>query len=110
MPPRLAKAETLRILMAMIASAASAGPAVLLFEDLHWADPTTCEALDLLVAGLGGIAAFVVATYRPEFNPALCRAAGRYPSAAHPPQRGTEPRPHPALLPAASRFPPTSCR
>ena len=68
-PPRLAKAETLRILMAMIASAASAAPAVLLFEDLHWADPTTCEALDLLVSGLAGVPVFVVATYRPEFTP-----------------------------------------
>lgn len=75
-PPRLAKAETLRILMAMIASAASAAPAVLLFEDLHWADPTTCEALDLLVSGLPGIAAFVVATYRPEFSPRFAGQPG----------------------------------
>ena len=68
-PPRLAKAETLRILLAMIASAASAAPAVLLIEDLHWADPTTREALDLLVGRLDRIAVFVVATYRPEFKP-----------------------------------------
>lgn len=68
-PPRLAKQETLRILMAMVDSAATDAPAVLLFEDLHWADPTTCEALDILVSKLGTMPVFVVATYRPEFSP-----------------------------------------
>lgn len=68
-PPRLAKKETLRILMAMIASACSVAPAVMLFEDLHWADATTLEALDMVVSLLGKIAVFVVATYRPEFAP-----------------------------------------
>lgn len=67
--PRLAKAETLRILMAMIASASAVAPAVMLFEDLHWADATTCEALDLLVSLLDRIPVFVVVTYRPDFGP-----------------------------------------
>ena len=75
-PPRIAKEETLRILLAMIASAAAPAPAVLLFEDLHWADPSTCEALDLLVAKLGRVAVFVVATFRPEFAPRWAGAPG----------------------------------
>ncbi len=65
--PRLAKKETLRILMAMIASACSPAPAIMLFEDLHWADATTLEAIDLLTELLGETAVF--ATYRPEFKP-----------------------------------------
>jgi len=78
-PPRLAKAETLRILMAMIASASSTAPSVMLFEDLHWADATTLEGIDMLVSMLDRIPVFVVATYRPEFVPRwagspVCRA------------------------------------
>ncbi|WP_421696453.1 AAA family ATPase [Aestuariivirga sp.] len=73
--PRLAKAETLRILMAMIASASAAAPAVMLFEDLHWADATTLETIDLLVSRLGQMPVLVVATYRPEFCPRWAGAA-----------------------------------
>ncbi len=69
LPPRLAKEETLRVLLAMVASAASAAPVILLFEDLHWADPTTCEALELLVSKLSSMPVFLVATYRPDFAP-----------------------------------------
>jgi len=67
--PRLAKRETLRILTAMIASISSPAPAIMLFEDLHWADATTLEAIDLVVGLLGEAAVLVVATYRPEFMP-----------------------------------------
>ena len=74
-PPRLAKAETLRILLAMIASACAAAPAVMLFEDLHWADATTLEAIDLLVSQRERIPVFLVATCRPEFTPRWAGAA-----------------------------------
>jgi class 3 adenylate cyclase/tetratricopeptide (TPR) repeat protein len=67
--PRLAKKETQRILMAMIRSASSVAPAVMLFEDLHWADATTLEAIELVVSLLRDLPVFVVATYRPEFTP-----------------------------------------
>lgn len=67
--PRLAKKETQRILLAMIASASSQAPAIMLFEDLHWADATTLEAIDLVASRLAEMAVFVVATYRPEFVP-----------------------------------------
>jgi class 3 adenylate cyclase/tetratricopeptide (TPR) repeat protein len=67
--PRLAKKETQRILMAMIKSASSAAPAVMLFEDLHWADATTLEAIDLVASLLREMPVLVVATYRPEFEP-----------------------------------------
>ena len=68
-PPRLAKAETLRILIAMIASVCADAPAVMLFEDLHWADPTTLEGIDLVVSRLASIPVFMVTTYRTEFVP-----------------------------------------
>lgn len=73
--PRAVRADTLRILMAILASASSAAPAVLLFEDLHWADATTCELIDLLVAQIRQTPVLVVTTYRPEFDPGWAAAS-----------------------------------
>ena len=43
--PRLAKQETMRVMEDMIAAAANLRPTLLLYEDVHWADPTSLEAL-----------------------------------------------------------------
>ena len=40
----------------------------MIFEDLHWIDPTSRELLDLTVER---VAALLVVTYRPEFQPPL---------------------------------------
>jgi predicted ATPase len=42
---------------------------VLLFEDVHWADPTTLEVLDLLIDRVKTVPLLVVLTHRPEFQP-----------------------------------------
>ena len=47
-------------------AAASARPAVLVIEDLHWADDAMLEFLDHLVSTAGDVALFVVVTARPE--------------------------------------------
>ena len=49
MTPQKQKDETLRTLVDLVAAAARKQPSVVLFEDLHWADHTTLEMLDLLV-------------------------------------------------------------
>ena len=41
---------------------------VLLFEDLHWADPTTLVLLELLLASQPEMPPFIVCTARPEFE------------------------------------------
>ena len=69
MSPRLAKEETIRVLVDIVKAAASAQPGLMLFEDAHWADPTTLDTLGLLVAQLGSIPLLVVFTNRPEFQP-----------------------------------------
>ena len=38
-----------------------------LFEDLHWADPTTLEFLYVLVERINGMAALAIVTARPHF-------------------------------------------
>ncbi|WP_119272006.1 adenylate/guanylate cyclase domain-containing protein [Taklimakanibacter deserti] len=67
--PRLAKQETVRVMEDMVAAAARLRPTLLLFEDMHWADPTTLETLERLIGKLAGIPLLIVATYRPEFEP-----------------------------------------
>src|SRR6202011_5613378 len=43
-------------------------PSVMLFEDAHWADPTTLEVLDLLIDRVRTVPLLVVLTHRPEFR------------------------------------------
>ena len=40
----------------------------MLFEDAHWADPTTLEVLDLLIDRRRTVPLLLVLTYRPEFQ------------------------------------------
>ena len=50
-------------------ASAKAQPVVVVFEDLHWADPTTLDVLRG-IAERGALAPlFIVATTRPEFRP-----------------------------------------
>ena len=44
-------------------------PLVGVFEDLHWADPTTLELLDQLVAAIEHLPMLLVATSRPDSRP-----------------------------------------
>jgi predicted ATPase len=49
MTPQKFKEETLRALVDTTEAIARLQPTVMLFEDIHWADPTTLEVIDLLV-------------------------------------------------------------
>jgi class 3 adenylate cyclase/tetratricopeptide (TPR) repeat protein len=66
--PQKHKDETLRTLVDITEAAALQQPSVMLFEDVHWADPTTLEALDLLIDRVKAIPLLVVLTHRPEFQ------------------------------------------
>ena len=67
--PQKHKDETLRTLVDLTEAAARKQPTVMLYEDLHWADPTTLETLDLLVDRVRTIPLLIVLTHRPEFQP-----------------------------------------
>jgi class 3 adenylate cyclase/tetratricopeptide (TPR) repeat protein len=73
MTPRRAKEETIRVLLSIVKAAARAEPFLLLFEDVHWADPTTLETLSLLIDRLDSIPALLLLTHRPEFEPPWSR-------------------------------------
>jgi class 3 adenylate cyclase len=68
MTPQKHKDETLRTLVDIIEAAARRQPSVMLFEDAHWADPTTLEVLDLLIDRVKTVPLLVVLTHRPEFR------------------------------------------
>jgi class 3 adenylate cyclase len=68
MIPEKFKDETLRSLVDLSEAAAKKQPSVLLFEDAHWADPTTLEVLDLLIDRVRDIPLLIVFTHRPEFQ------------------------------------------
>src|SRR6202035_1312495 len=52
-----------------LADRAERAPMLMAWEDLHWADPTTLEALGMLIEQAPTAALLVVATYRPELTP-----------------------------------------
>ena len=54
----------------VLLEAGDARPAVLVFEDVHWADPTTLELLERLVRELATEPVLVLVTLRPELMPA----------------------------------------
>src|SRR5215471_13037711 len=68
MTPQKFKDETLRALVDTTEAIARRQPAVMLFEDLHWADPTTLEVMDLLIHRVRNLPLLIVLTHRPEFS------------------------------------------
>jgi len=68
MTPQKFKDETLRALVDLTEAAANKQPSVMLYEDLHWADPTTLEVLDLMIDRVKTMPLLIVLTHRPEFQ------------------------------------------
>jgi class 3 adenylate cyclase/tetratricopeptide (TPR) repeat protein len=44
-------------------------PVLMLFEDMHWADPTSLELLTLIIEHLQKLPVLLVITFRPEYQP-----------------------------------------
>ena len=68
MAPQKQKDETIRTLVDLTLASARDRPSIMLFEDAHWADPTTLEVLDLLVDRARNVPLLIVLTHRPEFR------------------------------------------
>src|SRR5580704_14832903 len=60
---------TLDAIVAWLIELAEGTPVLMAWEDLHWADPTTLEALGMLIEQAPTAAMLVVATNRPELTP-----------------------------------------
>jgi class 3 adenylate cyclase/tetratricopeptide (TPR) repeat protein len=67
--PRRQKQKTLEAIVEWLSRIAERGPARLIVEDLHWADPSTLELIDLLIERVPDARLFVALVSRPEFVP-----------------------------------------
>src|SRR6185436_17766884 len=66
--PQKRKEKTLHAQLAQVEGLAARQPVLMVFEDVHWSDPTTRESLDLLVERVPQLRVLVVITFRPEFS------------------------------------------
>jgi class 3 adenylate cyclase len=67
--PQRKKERTLAALLRQLQALVRQQPVLMIFEDLHWIDPTSREVLDLTVENVAVLPVLLVATYRPEFQP-----------------------------------------
>jgi len=67
--PQRKKERTLAALLRQFQALTRRQPVLMIFEDLHWIDPTSREVLDLTVEKITDLPVLLVATYRPEFQP-----------------------------------------
>jgi len=67
--PQKHKERTLHAQVAQLAGLAAHQPVLMVFEDVHWSDPTTRESLDLLVDRVPTLRVLMIITFRPEFTP-----------------------------------------
>ena len=67
--PQRQKQRTFEVLIEQLAGLARKRPVLQLYEDLHWADPSTLELLEMVVERARGLPILVVMTHRPQFSP-----------------------------------------
>ena len=66
--PQQRRQRTLEALTGQLAGLASQQPVLMIFEDVHWIDPTSLEALNRTVDRIKTLPALLIVTFRPEFN------------------------------------------
>jgi class 3 adenylate cyclase/tetratricopeptide (TPR) repeat protein len=60
--------KTLQALTVQLADLASRRPVLMIFEDAHWTDPTSLEAIGRTVDRIITLPVLLIVTFRPEFN------------------------------------------
>ena len=67
--PQKRKEKTLAALLAQLDGAAARQPVFMIFEDIHWIDPTSLELLATIVEHVPQLRLLLLVTARPEFTP-----------------------------------------
>jgi predicted ATPase len=67
--PHQRRQRTLEALTTQIEALARRSPVLMIFEDAHWADPTSLESFSRSVDRIRGLGVLLIVTYRPEFEP-----------------------------------------
>ena len=66
--PEQRRQRTLEALMSQLAGLARRQPVLMIFEDVHWIDPTSLEVLGRTLDRIKTLPALLIVTFRPEFN------------------------------------------
>ena len=66
--PAQQRAQTMQMFTRLLVKEAALKPVLLIYEDLHWIDPTTLELLETLLDALSDHKILVLATARPTFE------------------------------------------
>jgi class 3 adenylate cyclase/predicted ATPase len=69
LPPHQRRQKTLEALTAQLEALSRSNPILMIFEDLHWIDPTSLELLGRTVDRLRTLRVLLLVTNRPEFEP-----------------------------------------
>jgi class 3 adenylate cyclase/predicted ATPase len=75
MNPQKRKEKTLAALLTQLESWAHQHAVLLIYEDVHWIDPTTQQLLDMVVERVARLPVLLLITFRPEFTPPWNRQA-----------------------------------
>ena len=67
--PQLRRQKTLEALTAQLEALSSSNPVLMMFEDAHWIDPTSLEAVGRAVDRIRTLRVLLIVTHRPEFEP-----------------------------------------
>lgn len=67
--PQQIKEKTTQAFVDQIEALAQRQPLLMIFEDVHWIDPSSQEILDRLVARIGKLPVLIELTFRPEYLP-----------------------------------------
>ena len=67
--PEQRRQRTLDALILQLQALTRSSPVLMIFEDAHWADPTSLEVLSRAVDRIAALRALLIMTFRPEFDP-----------------------------------------
>jgi class 3 adenylate cyclase/tetratricopeptide (TPR) repeat protein len=67
--PQRKKEKTFEALLRQVESLSRQQPVLMVFDDLHWIDPSSRELLDCVIERITGWPVLLLAMFRPEFQP-----------------------------------------
>ncbi|HEX2633736.1 MAG TPA: hypothetical protein VHM22_13075, partial [Bradyrhizobium sp.] len=67
--PQQRRQRTMEALTAQLETLTRASPVLMIFEDVHWIDPTSLEVLGRVVDQIRSLPVLLSVTFRPEFDP-----------------------------------------
>jgi predicted ATPase len=67
--PEQRRQRTLQALVAQMEALARRNPALMIFEDAHWSDPTSLEVFGRVIDRIATLRVLLLVTFRPEFAP-----------------------------------------